>query len=112
MFLLKFFIPIFTFINIVLYFIGEFSEKKAKSRGWPTGITWLGRMLWIVPIGLAFIGVCKQYAMDNIYDLVEKQHGIRFNATKIGDHTYEVKAAAAVKNDEVEMSAKEPVEGA
>jgi SNF family Na+-dependent transporter len=58
MLLVKFFIPIFTSINIILYFIGEFSAKKAASRGWPTGLTWLGRMLWIVPIGLAFIGFC------------------------------------------------------
>lgn len=110
MFLVKFFIPAFTFINIILYFITEFSAAKAKSRldtsGWTPFITWVGRLLWIVPIGLAFIGTCKQIEMDNIYDLVEKQHGIRFNNEKIGDHTYEEKAGAVEmtekKADEVE----------
>lgn len=94
MLLVKFFIPLFTFINIVLYFIGEFSAEKAKSRGWSVGITWLGRMLWIVPISLAFIGTCKQIPMASIYDLVETQHGIRFNNTKIGDHSFEEKKGA------------------
>lgn len=104
MFLVKFFIPLLTFINIILYFIGEFSAKKAKSRldnsGWTVGITWVGRLLWIIPISSAFIGLCKQVPMDNVYDLVEKQHGIRFNAEKIGDHTFEEKAGA------VEMTEK------
>lgn len=72
MLLNKFFIPAFTSINIILYFIGEFSAKKAESRGWPVGLTWLGRMLWIVPIGLAFLGFCWKPKMDNIYDLIEK----------------------------------------
>jgi len=59
MMLVKFFIPLFTFINVILYFATEFTDKKAKARNWSTGITWLGRMLWIVPICLAFIGTCK-----------------------------------------------------
>ena len=112
MLLNKFFIPVFTSINIILYFIGEFSAKKAASRGWPVGLTWLGRMLWIVPIGLAFLGFCWKPKMDNVYDLIEKQHGLRFNNTKIGDHSYEDNKGSAVKNEEVEMQNKEPGEGA
>jgi hypothetical protein len=52
--------------------------------------------------------------MDNVYDLIEKQHGFRFNATKIGDHSYEDNKGSAVKNAdaEVELQNKEPVEGA
>lgn len=53
---IKFFIPIFTTVNIIMYFISEFSAAKAKSRGWPVGITWLGRMLWVIPIISAFCG--------------------------------------------------------
>jgi hypothetical protein len=94
MILVKFFIPAFTFVNIVMYFMGEFSAKKAEGRGWSVGITWLGRLLWIVPISLAFIGACYQIPMANIYDLVEAQHGIRFNNSKIGDHTFEEKGGA------------------
>lgn len=56
MLLVKFFIPVFTFINMILFFIGEFSEETAINRNWPTGLTWLGRMLWIVPILCAFVG--------------------------------------------------------
>jgi len=78
-YLVKFFIPVFTCINVILYFITEFSAKKAESRGWGAGITWLGRLLWIIPIGLAFIGTCVKNEMADIYDLIEKQHGIRFN---------------------------------
>jgi len=108
--LVKFFIPLFTTINIILYFIGEFSEAKAKSRNWPTGLTWLGRLLWIIPILCAFLGFLGekgQIKCADVYDLVEKQHGIRFNNSKIGDHTFEEKAGA------VEMAEKtqEKVEG-
>lgn len=78
-------------------------------RNWGAGLTWLGRMLWIVPIGLAFIGLCwRPKDLDDVYDLVEKQHDIKFNHTRIGDHSFEIKAAA-VKNEEVEMAQqKEP----
>lgn len=94
-YLVKFFIPAFTMLNVILYFMTEFSAKKAKARGWGPGITWLGRLLWIVPIGLAFIGTCvKNIKMDDIYDLVEKQHGIRFNNEKMGDHSFEEKGSA------------------
>lgn len=110
MYLIKFFIPIFTFINVILYFATEFTAKKAAARNWSTGITWLGRMLWIVPIGLAFIGICKPIEMANVYDLIEKQHGIRFNNSKIGDHTFEEKEGA-VKN-EVEMAEKKGIDEA
>jgi len=99
-------VPTLTALNIILYFIGEFSAKKAAARNWPTSITWLGRLLWIVPIGCAFIGFCYKVPMANIYDLIEKQHGIRFNNSKIGDHTFEEKGAAVEmtekKADEVE----------
>ena len=110
MMLVKFFIPLFTTINIILYFIGEFSEAKAKARNWPTGLTWLGRLLWIIPILCAFLGFLGekgQIKCADVYDLVEKQHGIRFNNSKIGDHTFEEKAGA------VEMAEKtqEKVEG-
>jgi len=94
-YLVKFFIPAFTMLNVILYFMTEFSAKKAKARGWGPGITWLGRLLWIVPIGLAFIGTCvKNIKMDDVYDLVEKQHGIRFNNEKMGDHSFEEKGSA------------------
>jgi SNF family Na+-dependent transporter len=56
-FCVKFFIPIFTTINIILYFIVEFSADTAKGRNWPTGLTWLGRMMWVIPILTAFIGL-------------------------------------------------------
>lgn len=110
MFLVKFFIPLFTMINTILYFIGEFSEKKAKARGWPVGITWLGRMLWIVPISLAFIGTCYKKKMIDIYDLIEKQHGIRFNNERIGDHSFEVKESAIEMKDKIaEVDANEEI---
>lgn len=105
--LIKFFIPALTTLNIILYFIGEFSAEKAKARNWGGPITWLGRLLWIVPIASAFIGFCKpDVGHANVYDLIEKQHGIRFSNAKIGDHTYEEKAGAVPmvpkKADEVE----------
>lgn len=106
----KFFIPIFTTINIILYFIGEFSDATAKKRDWPTGITWLGRMLWIIPIISAFCGNIPKFCPDtkSIYDLIEEQHGIRFNATKFGDHTHnwdgQSKEAGEKPAGEVEMA--------
>jgi len=46
--------------------------------------------------------------MADVYDLVEKQHGIRFAAKKIGDHDFEVtREIAGDKADgEVEMKEK------
>lgn len=74
MLLVKFLIPFLTSINIILYFIGEFSAAKAEARKWPVGITWLGRLLWIVPIILAFIGFAWAPKLGNVYDLIEQQH--------------------------------------
>jgi hypothetical protein len=96
-----------TTLNIILYFIGEFSEATAVKRDWGGPITWLGRLLWIVPIASAFVGFCKpEVGHANVYDLIEKQHGIRFSNAKIGDHSFEEKAGAvemvAKKSDEVE----------
>lgn len=103
MILVKFVIPILTIIVIIIYFIGEFSEKTAIARNWGGPITWLGRLLWIVPIGLGFIGICRpDVGMASVWDLVEKQHGIRFKNEKIGDHSYEETASA------VEMAEKKP----
>lgn len=96
--LIKFIIPVLTALNIILYFIGEFSEATAVKRNWGGPITWLGRLLWIIPIGCAFAGFCfPNVQMANVYDLIEKQHGIRFSATKIGDHEFEVVNAGAVE---------------
>jgi hypothetical protein len=88
----KYFIPLFTFINIIMYFISEFSAETAKGRNWPTGLTWLGRLLWIIPILLAFSGMIPhpffRPECANVYDLIEEQHGIRFTASKFGDHEH------------------------
>jgi len=91
-----------TTLNIILYFIGEFSAAKAVKRDWGGPLTWLGRLLWIVPISCAFAGFCfKNVKMANVYDLIEVQHGIRFANTKMGDHSFTVTAdAAAVENSE------------
>jgi len=108
MMLVKFFIPAFIGIQVIFYFINEFSASKAKARNWPTGITWLGRLLWIVPIGCGFIGFCKPVKMDNVYDLVETQHGIRFNNSSIGDHSFEEKASAVeMKEQNAEANEKQ-----
>lgn len=105
----KFFIPIFTTINIILYFVTEFSAATAKSRGWPTGITWLGRMLWVIPILSAFVGFIPKLQINSptVYELIEEQHGIKFNATKFGDHSVaEGGSAPAPAQGEVEMAEK------
>jgi len=72
----KFFIPLFTAINIVMYFISEFSSETAADRGWPTGLTWLGRLLWIIPILSAFLGFIPHPMTRpdsaNVYDLIEE----------------------------------------
>jgi len=105
--LVKFIIPSLTIINVIFYFIGEFSDKTAKSRGWGPGITWLGRLLWIIPIGLAFIGTCVNVKMADIYVLVEKQHGIKFNNTRMGDHTYELTSSAVEMKEETQKQVDE-----
>ena len=98
-----------TTLNIILYFIGEFSAAKAKKRNWGGPLTWLGRLLWIVPIASAFAGFCfKNVKMANIYDLIEAQHGIRFKNTKMGDHEFEItKEMGAVDNGEAAAAQKE-----
>jgi len=83
--------------------ISEFSKKKAESRNWPTGLTWLGRLLWIVPIGCAFIGFCGivPKKMDSVWDLIEKQHNMEFtNKSKGSDANYNIKGGAPAKDEE------------
>jgi hypothetical protein len=78
-----------TSVNIILYFITEFSAAKAKARNWGGPLTWLGRLLWIVPIASAFAGFCfKNVPMADVYHLIEVQHGIKFNNEKMGDHSF------------------------
>lgn len=111
MIIVKFIIPTLTIIVIIIYFIGEFSEATFVKRNWGHTITWLGRLLWIVPISLGFIGICKpNVGMANIYDLVEKQHGIKFSNLKIGDHEFvETKSAVEMVDKKPEQKASEIV---
>jgi len=82
----KVFIPIFTIIMIIINLIGEFSEATANSRGQLTAagkpnsgyrpgfITFLGRLLFIIPILCGFMGLVPAFRYKktiNIYDLIE-----------------------------------------
>jgi hypothetical protein len=98
-----------------MYFISEFSASTAKDRNWSTGITWLGRLLWIIPILSGFVGLINHPMTRpeavNIYDLIEEQHGIRFTASKFGDHEHNwdgqpAEGAAPAKGGDVEMTEK------
>lgn len=108
----KFFIPLFTTINIIIYLSNEFTDKKAEGRKWPTGITWLGRMLWFIPIISAFCGLIPKFRPEipSVYDLIEQQHGIRFNNAKFGDHSHnwdgKTRDDAAEGKGETEMAEK------
>jgi len=101
------FIPIFTSIMIILNLIGEFSAAKATARDWPWWITTLGRSLFVVPICLGlFLGSCKNYgARKDIYDLIEKQYGIRFNNANYMDKTYVEVEAKGEGESHIELAA-------
>jgi len=46
--------------------------------------------------------------MADVYDLVETQHGIRFNNSSIGDHSFEEKASAVeMKEQNAEANEKQ-----
>lgn len=89
--IVKVFIPIFTIAMIIINLIGEFSAAKAEARNWEWWVTTLGRLLFIIPILLGFMGLVPAFqykATRNIYDLIEEQYGIRFNNNGYMDHSY------------------------
>lgn len=89
--IVKIFIPIFTSAMIIINLIGEFSEETSLKRNWPWWVTTLGRLLFIVPICSAFIGVIPAFRYKktiDVYDLIEEQYGIRFNCNGFFDDTY------------------------
>lgn len=76
---IKTIVPAFILMMFVLSWIYEFSPSTQETRNWPTGILWLGRLIWIVPFFLVPLGHIWQIECPNIYDLIEEQYGIRFN---------------------------------
>jgi SNF family Na+-dependent transporter len=82
---IKFVIPVFIFAVFILAWISEFSADSAESRaekGWTVGITWLGRMIWFLPLLFMIAGFFFPQAASgspDVYDLIEEQYGIRFN---------------------------------
>jgi len=104
---IKIFIPIFTIIMIIINLIGEFSEKKSIERGWPGWITGLGRLLFVIPILCGFMGIIPAFRYKktiNIYDLIEKQYGIRFNCNGYMDHSYVEVNAPKAAGGETELA--------
>jgi len=103
-----YFIPVFTFLMMILNLSNEFSEEKAKARNWNWIITFLGRMLFVIPILIGlFLGSIKRYpATISVYTLIEEQYGIEFNCKGYFDHTFTEKKS--LKNDQptqVELAA-------
>ena len=95
-FFIKYFIPVFIFIIFVISWINEFSTNEGRVKnGWTPGVTWLGRLIWIVPLLIIAVGWFKRIKTEEIYDLIEKQYGIRFNPD--GSYT-ESKGAKSVTN--------------
>lgn len=89
--IVKFFITPFILIIFVIMWINEFRPSTQTSRGWPVAIAWAGRLLWIVPILCVGLGAIPALRVEceNVYDLIEQQHGIRFNCKTWDDDTYE-----------------------
>ena len=87
---IKVFIPLFTTLMIILNLVSEFSAAKAKARNWEWWVTTLGRLLFIIPIGIGlFAGFIRKYSgTKSIYILIEEQYGIKFNHAGLNDHTY------------------------
>ena len=95
---IKFVIPCFIFIVFIMSWINEFSQNDGRdSDGWTGGITWAGRLLWIVPILIIFAGYFKPIETEEIYDLIEKQYGIKFAAD--GSHSQVQQAPMTGKDD-------------
>jgi len=70
---IKFFIPLFIFVIFIITWISEFSENEGrKKNGWTVGITWAGRLIWIVPLLLIVGGYFKRIESEDIYTLIEK----------------------------------------
>lgn len=87
--MVKTFCPFIVFVVFILTFVGDFSSDTAASRleknGWTPGITWAGRLMWIIPLVIIGVGACFPIQTENIYDLIEKQYGIKF--AEDGTHT-------------------------
>jgi len=84
------FIPAFISVMMILNMVGEFSEETSLKRNWSWGITFGGRMLFVVPICVGlFTGLIKRNdTLISIYTLIEEQYGIEFNNKGYFDHTY------------------------
>lgn len=66
-YVVKIFCPFIVFVVFILTWIYEFSPSTATDRlndaGWTAGITWAGRLMWI--IALVIMGVCACFPMTS-----------------------------------------------
>ena len=97
-FAIRYIVPSFIFILFILNVITEFSEATAKQRNWPGYVTWLSRLLWIIPLFSLFKGFGYELEVDTIETIIKKQHGITFNA----DGTYTKAEPTDPKKAEIE----------
>ena len=89
----KVFCPFIVFVVFILTWIYEFSpstaDDRASSAGWTAGITWAGRLMWI--LALVIMGVCACFPMKDVphwTELVKEQYkdeGIQVQDGKIVD---------------------------
>jgi hypothetical protein len=77
---IKYVIPIFIGVVYVIAWMVEFQYNQGRwDNRWTTTITWFGRLLWILPLLIIPFGAfVYPIETDDIYDLIEKQYGIRF----------------------------------
>jgi len=87
-FFFKIIIPIFIFIVYVIGWIAEFQYVPGRvDARWTLGITWAGRLLWIVPMLLIPLGMLSKfnYPCEDIHDLIELQYGVRLDKLSASD---------------------------
>ena len=63
----------------MLSLIDEFKKDSQDDRVLSYGFLWLGRLLFLIPIISIAIGYFVRIDTANIYDLIEKQYGIKFD---------------------------------
>lgn len=60
--MVKFFCPFIVSVVLILTLLNDFSRDSQLAReavGWNAGVTWAGRLLWILPIVIFGIGALK-----------------------------------------------------
>jgi SNF family Na+-dependent transporter len=81
---IRIFVPIFSFIILIIAIVNEFDTDGRYAMGWNAGHIWGARIWWMAPlvilVVLAFVPLKNLEVFD---DLLQKQYGIKFDDSQM-----------------------------